>query len=77
LSLRSLQGQGGDFDLGCIPHLGQIKFPSLSQKTRQGRGTLDNTGGQTERSLFFGLVDLRTVCPRFCPQFPILVVFLV
>src|ERR1700674_5745056 len=37
LSLRSLQGQGGDFDFGCILNRTEIKIPALSQKTRQGR----------------------------------------
>jgi len=38
-----LQGQGGEFDLGGIRGcFREIKIPALSQKTRQGRGTLES-----------------------------------
>jgi hypothetical protein len=42
LSLRSLQGQGEEFVFGCILNLTEVKIPALSQKTRQGRGTLES-----------------------------------
>ena len=41
-SLRPLQGQGGDFEF-------RVNFPTLSQTTRRGWGTLDDNLGFTER----------------------------
>ena len=42
LSLRSLQGQGGDFEF-------RVNIPTLSQTTRQGWGTVDENLGFTEQ----------------------------